>query len=81
MNEQKVKSVSYNWRQVGSTIDRDGAGDDCERFTVGEKGVVDIVEHQPGGGMDLWYYGVYMEDGRYYRIFNPNVVEFYPREA
>lgn len=39
-----VKSVRYNWRQVGSTIDRDGAGDDWERVTVGENGVVLIEE-------------------------------------
>lgn len=75
---QRVKSVTYNWRQVGSVQDRDGAGEDFERFTVGEKGVVEITEHQPGGGMDLWYYGVLLEHGTYYRVFNPNFVEFFP---
>ena len=41
---EKIKSVSYNWRQVGSTQDRDGAGEDWDRFTVGERGVILIEE-------------------------------------
>lgn len=72
-----VKSVKYNWRQIGSTIDRDGAGDDWERFTVGEKGVVSIKENEPHNGMQLWNYLVTLEDGTSYRIFNPNFVEYF----
>ena len=74
----KVKSVKYNWRQVGSTIDKDGAGDDWERFTIGEKGVQDIEENEPTNGMQLWNYVVTMVDGTIYRIFNPNFIEYYP---
>ena len=74
----KVKSVKYNWRQVGSTIDKDGAGDDWERFTIGEKGVQDIEENEPTNGMQLWNYVVTMDDGTIYRIFNPNFIEYYP---
>jgi hypothetical protein len=73
----KVKSVRYNWRQVGSTIDRDGAGDDWERFTVGEKGVTSIEENEPCNGMQLWNYVVHLEDGIVYRIFNPNFIEYF----
>ena len=33
----KVKSVKYNWHQVGSVQDRDGFGEDWTRCEVGEK--------------------------------------------
>ena len=74
---KKVKSVKYNWRQVGSTIDRDGAADDWERFTVGENGVKHIEENEPHNGMQLWNYVVKLESGTTYRIFNPNFVEYF----
>jgi len=74
---KKVKSVMYNWRQAGSTIDRDGAGEDWERFVVGEKGVKYIEENEPQGGMELWNYVVLLENGTTYRIFNPNFVEYF----
>ena len=73
----KVKSVMYNWRQVGSTVDRDGAGDDWEIFTVGKNGVKSIEENEPHNGMQLWNYVVHLEDGTKYRIFNPNFVEYF----
>jgi hypothetical protein len=74
---KKVKSVNYNWHQVGSTIERDGAGEDYNRFTVGEKGVKSIEENQPHYGMELWNYVVELENGTTYRIFNPNFVEYF----
>jgi hypothetical protein len=74
----KVKSVKYNWRQVGSTVDRDGAGDDWERFTVGENGVTSIEEHEPHNELQQWNYVVRMENGSSCRIFNPNFVEYFP---
>lgn len=77
----KVKSVKYNWRQVGSTETRDGAGDDWECFTVGEKGVIEIEENAPHNGMELWNYVVSLEDGTIYRIFNPNFVEFFKEQV
>jgi hypothetical protein len=74
---KKVKSVKYNWRQVGSTVECDGAGDDWERFTVGENGVTSIQENEPHNGMQLWNYVVELENGTTYRIFNPNFVEYF----
>jgi len=71
--ENNIKSVKYNWRQVGSTIDRDGAGEDYDTVTVGMRGVVLIEEFQEGG----WNYVAHLEDGTYFRIFNPNFVEYF----
>lgn len=31
---EKVKSVLFNWRQVGSVQDRDGAGEDYDKAEV-----------------------------------------------
>lgn len=77
---KKVKSLKFNWHQVGSTIERDGAGEDWERFTVGEKDVVEIIENKPCNGMELWNYEVFLSDGVSYRVFNPNFVEYLPEE-
>ena len=76
----KVRSVKFNWRQVGSTIDRNGAGDDCEMFTVGVNRVVSIEENKPNPVFPLWNYVIELEDGLKYRIFNPNFVEYFPGE-
>lgn len=73
----KVKSVTYNWHQAGSVQDRDGSGENWERFVVGEKGVILIEENEPHNGMQLWNYVVHLEDGTKYRIFNPNFVEYF----
>ena len=75
---KKVKLVMYNWRQVGSTIDRDGAGENWERFIVGENGVKSIEENEPPYGMTN--YMVELENGAAYRIFNPNFVEYFASE-
>ena len=77
---EKIKSVSYNWRQVGSTQDRDGAGEDWDRFTVGERGVILIEEFLSQGSGDLTNYLVHIEDKSSFRIFNPNFVEYFPYE-
>lgn len=70
----KVKKIKYNWRQVGSTIDRDGAGEDYDWFEVGQKGVIEIMEIEPVDGMPLNYL-VILESGAI-KIFNPNIVEY-----
>jgi len=71
----EVKTLKYNWRQVGSTIDRDGAGEDYEKFTVGENGVVEIIENLSSYvNAD---YLVVLENGTNYRIYNPNFVEYF----
>lgn len=74
---EKIKSVSYNWRQVGSTQDRDGAGEDWDRFTVGERGVILIEEFLSQGNTN---YLVHLENKSSFRIFNPNFVEYFPYE-
>ena len=73
----QVKSLKYNWRQAGSTVDRDGAGEDYDAFTVGLNGVLSIEENAPCNGMELWNYVVNLENGTTYRIFNPNFVEYF----
>lgn len=74
----KVRELKYNWRQAGSTIDRDGAGEDYDSFTVGEKGVILIEENEPFNGMQLWNYIIHFQDNSKVRIFNPNFVEYFP---
>jgi hypothetical protein len=69
-----VKSVKYNWRQVGSLHDRDGAGEDYDTFTVGEKGVLAIGEEWTRDRVSPFTYTVLLENGEIVRIFNPNVV-------
>ena len=76
----KVRSVKFNWRQIGSTIDRNGAGDDYEIYTVGVRGVVSIEENKPNPVFPIWNYVVELEDGSKQRIFNPNFVEYFPGE-
>lgn len=73
----KVKSVTFNWRQVGSTIDRDRVGEDYNKSTVGLHGVLLIEENEPQNGNQVWNYVVTCEDGTKTRIFNPNFVEYF----
>lgn len=72
----KVKSLIYNWHQVGSVQDRDGAGEDWIKITVGEFGIMEIVENKPMGEGDKWNYLIKFEDGTQTRIFNPNRVDY-----
>lgn len=70
----KVKKLLFNWRQVGSVHDKDGTGDDYERFSVGENGVILIEEINQA----LFYnYLIYFKNGTKTRVFNPNLVEYY----
>lgn len=73
---KKVKLLDFNWRQVGSVQDRDGAGEDYMRLTVGVNGVISIEENEPHNGMQLWNYVVSYSCGKQARIFNPNYVEY-----
>ena len=77
---EKVKELYFNWRQVGSVQDRDGAGEDWNRYIVGEKGVVLIEEFLSQGSGDLTNYLVHLEDKSSVRIFNPNQVVYFPFE-
>lgn len=73
---KKVKLLDFNWRQVGSVQDRDGAGEDYMRVTVGINGVAHIEENEPHNGNQLWNFVVSYECGKQSRIFNPNYVEY-----
>ena len=73
----KVRELIYNWVQVGSVQDRDGAGEDWTRLTVGVGGVKSIEEHAAAGEGDKWNYLIEFEDGHFLRVFNPNSVEYY----
>lgn len=80
----KVKSIMFNWFQCGSTIDRDGAGENYNRLEVRKNAVngivISIEENQPTGGNEVWNYLVHFEDGSSSRIFNANYVEYFPVE-
>jgi hypothetical protein len=76
---RKVKLVEFNWHQVGSTSDRDGAGEDFHRVVVGINGVISIEEENHIKGVDCLNYLVEKEDGVSFRIFNPNFVEYFPK--
>ena len=73
----KVKSILFNWHQVGSVTDRDGSGEDYDKFEVGSKEVKSIEENEPNNRMQLWNYVITLNDGTTYRIFNPNFVEYF----
>ena len=69
----KIKQIDFNWRQVGSVQDRDGAGGDYNRYTLGVGGVVEIEENF----MEVIpNYTIHFENGNYVKIFNPNFVEY-----
>jgi len=80
----KVKSLIFNWFQCGSTVDRDGAGEDMSRYQVGGSvtnvKVISIEENIPRNGNEVWNYLVNLEDGSACRVFNPNHVEYFPKE-
>jgi len=80
MIKLKVKSVKFNWCQKGSTTDRDGAGDDWERCTVGTNRVSEIIENESHNGLQQWNYLIVSDDGSAVRIFNPNFVEYFKPE-
>ena len=73
----RVKKLMFNWRQVGSTTERDGAGEDFDTFEVGKHSVVKIEENKPCNGLEQWNYLVSMDDGKKVRVFNPNFVEYF----
>lgn len=75
-----VKKLLYNWHQVGSTTDRDGAGEDMCRYIVGEGGVKHIQENEPNNKFEQWNYIVDFEDGSAVRVFNPNLVEYFKKD-
>lgn len=74
--KNNIKSITYNWRQVGSVQDRDGSGEDYDRFTIGVRGVILIEEFLAPKWGNLTNYRVHIEDGTSFRIFNPTFVEY-----
>jgi len=73
----RVKSVTVNWHQVGSVTDRDGVGENYDLYEVGRNGVTEIIENAPTNGMELWNFVIRYEDGKTFRVFNPNEVEYF----
>ena len=63
----KVKSILFNWHQAGSTLDRDGAGENYSKFEIGIKDVKEINEYPPGNGMELYHFDVTLNDGTAYK--------------
>lgn len=68
-----IEILHCNWRQVGSTIDRDGAGEDYDRYQVGKSGVILIEEFAV---VSPYNYLIHFEDGKHIRAFNPNYIEY-----
>jgi len=77
----KVKTLFANWRQVGSLSDRDGFGEDYDKYEVGVNSVVSIHENEPTNGNQLWNFLLEYEDGTRSRVFNPNYVEYFKDET
>lgn len=73
----KVKKLKYNWRAVGSTIDRDGAGEDYDWFEIGVNDVIAIDEEKPNCQNEFWSYVIHFKDWSARRVFNPNYVEYF----
>lgn len=76
----RVKKIKFNWHQVGSLNESDGAGEDYSIYEVGRGGVLDIIENEPLNGLQQWNYVIKMEDGTQERVFNPNWVEYFKVE-
>lgn len=75
---EKVKSVVFNWRQVGSVQDRNGAGEDYDKVEIGVKDVVFIEEFLAPEWGNLTSYKVHLKDKSSFRVFNPNLVQYFP---
>lgn len=75
---RKVKAVTYNWRPDCSPIGPGWSGEIYDSFKVGESGVKSITENEPKNGFQVWNYEIELEDGTVYRIFNPNIVVYFP---
>lgn len=73
----RVKSLNFNWHQVGSTVDRDGCGENYHVYEVGKHNVSEIIENKPCNGLEVWNYEVRLKTGETYRVFNPNFVEYF----
>lgn len=73
----KVKKLLFNWHQVGSSTDNDGAGEDYSVYEVGKNNITDIVENEPHNGMQKWNYMIKTKGGIICRVFNPNYVEYF----
>lgn len=69
-----IKSIRYNWRQVGTTQDREGCGDDYELYVVGRNNVLKIVEQLPAGPTYPHCCVVSFLDGHQERIMNINAI-------
>lgn len=67
----KIKKVHFNWHQVNWD---NSAGEDFHVFEIGQKGVVDITEHIPGGISASPYFEVLFDDGKVQRVYHPNQV-------
>lgn len=66
-----IRTVTHNWFWSPSEN-----SEGYVKFVVGEKGVVEIIEHVAGGEGDKWYYDIVFEDDSVTRLFNPNEVTF-----
>ncbi len=66
-----ITQLDYNWRQYQDGTE---AGEQYDRLTVGQRGVIKITEWKSVGDGDKWRYDVDFEDGTRRRIFNPNEV-------
>lgn len=73
-----VKVLWSNWFQAGSVLDRDGAGEDYTRHSVGIDGITSIEEEKEDGMP--YSYLVKYDDGTLKRLFNPNFVEYFPKQ-
>ncbi len=70
----KIKKLLSNWFQSGYS--GGDFGEDYDSYIVGERGVLEIVEHKAQGAGDKWYYDVICETGETIRLFNPNTIIF-----
>jgi len=77
---ERVRLILFNWKQVGSVQDRDGAREDYDRYEVGVRDVIEIEEFLAPKYGNLTSYAVHFGGGKSVRIFNPNYVEYFPFE-
>ena len=71
--ERSVEKIIYDWFFMQEE------GEVCRDAQVGRNGVTRIIEHEPRGDGDMWFYDIHYTNGSVRRIFNINEVTYFPR--
>lgn len=79
MKKRQISGLTFNWffsNETGEEFGSRHIGQEAYRLGSQQEKITctSIVEHEPMGPGDRFYYDVYMSNGDSERIFNPNQV-------